>query len=316
MKTLLKVLLVLVILVVVAAVGAGWWVVSNINDLAKRGIEEGGTYALGVTTQVDSVSMRPFRGEMGLKKLNVANPVGFSAPHFIRLDDGELGVTLGSLRDDVIEVPVLHLSGIDVNLERKDGQANYKQIIENLAKLKGSSSQPRPAGAEKRFVIRDLKIEKINVHVDMLGGANPVGQVLGQAAKLNVPIEKIELTDVGRTGTGVKGTGVTGEELASIVIEAVLNAAAENGGGIIPADILNDLKGGLANLDGLKNIQATVTAKAGEAAKQLGAGAQKVIDDAGGKAQKALDDAGKKIGDTIGNIIPGRKDEKKPEPKK
>lgn len=317
MKKLIKVVVVLIMVGVLALGGVGFYLVKNINNLAKRGIESGGQYALGVTTTVESVSLHPLLGELELEKLRVANPAGFNSPHFLQLGEGELGVSLGSLRSDVIEVPVLRLTGIDVNLERRDGKANYKAIMESLSKLKGSSSPSAQPGKEKRFVINQLDIEKVNVHLDMLGGSNPVGQFVGGATKINVPIEKIQLTNVGKTGTGIKGTGVTGEELASIVIQAVLNAAAENGGGIIPGDILGDLKGSLASLDGLKDIQASVTAKAGEAAKQIGAEAQKAIDQAGEKAQKAIDDAAKKIGDGIGNLLPGqKKEEKKPEPKK
>ena len=313
MKKLLKVVVVLVMICVLSLAGAGWYIVKNINNLAKRGIEAGGQYALGVTTTVDGVSLHPLRGELELEKLKVANPAGFSSPHFVQLGEGELDVSLGSLRSDVIEVPLLRLTGIDVNLERKDGKANYTAIMESLSKLKGSSSPSAQPGNEKRFIINQLDIEKVNVHVDMLGGAGAVGQIVGGATKVNVPIEKIQLTNVGKTGTGIKGTGVTGEELASIVIQAVLNAAAENGGGLIPSDILGDLKGSLASLDGLKDIQASVTAKAGDAAKKMGAEAQKAIDQAGEKAQKAIDDAAKKIGDGLGNLIPGQK---KPEPKK
>lgn len=317
MKKILKVVVVLVMIGVISLAGAGWYVVKNINNLAKRGIEAGGQYALGVATTVESVSLHPLLGELELERLRVANPAGFSTPHFLQLGEGELDVSLGSLRSDVIEVPVLRLTGIDVNLERKDGKTNYKAIMESLSKLKGSSSPSAQPGTEKRFIVNQLDIEKVNVHLDMLGGAGAVGQIVGGAAKVNVPIEKIQLTNVGKTGTGIKGTGVTGEELASIVIQAVLNAAAENGGGLIPADILGDLKGSLASLDGLKDIQASVTAKVGEAATKMGAEAQKAIDQAGEKAQKAIDDAAKKLGDGIGNLLPGqKKDEKKPEPKK
>jgi hypothetical protein len=308
MKLLLKIVLVLVLLVAVVIGAGALYVASHVNSLAKKGIESGGTYALGVQTTVQDVSLSIMKGELEIEHLKVANPAGFAAPHFLDLKDGDLAVNLSSLQSDVIEVPTLHLSGIDVNLERKDGNANYKAILDNLQKLRSGSSSS--SSSSKKLIIRDLQIIGIRVHADMLGGSKPLGQVVGAVTKLDVPIEKIQLTDVGRTGAGVKGTGVTVEELTSIIVQAVLAAAAENGGGILPADLLGDLQSRIASLGGLDQLGATVVGKAGDTAKKFGQGAQKAIDDVGKAAGKAVGDVGDKVKDAIDNIIPGKKDDK------
>lgn len=308
MKRFLKIILVLVLVVGLLAAGGVLYVLNNVNSLARKGIESGGSYALGVPTTVQDVSLRPLRGELSVGGLKVANPAGFSSPHFLNLTDADLAVTLNSLRSEVIDVPTLSLSGVDVHLERKGGDANYKAILENLKKLR--SGQPSSGGTQKRLVIRNLEITDIRVHVDMLGGSGVVGQVVGAATKLDVPIQKIQLTDVGRTGTGVKGTGVTVEELTSIIVQAVLAAAAENGGGIIPGDILGDLQSRIAGLGDLNSLGATVVGKAGDTARKFGEGAQKAIDNAGKTVEKKIGDVGDKVKDALDNLIPGKKDEK------
>jgi uncharacterized protein involved in outer membrane biogenesis len=304
----------IVVLALIVLVGAGVVVALVFADsLAKKGIEAGGTYALGVNTRVDGVSLHVFSGRMSMSGLDVANPAGFASPHFLGMKKGDVAVSLGSLQQDVVEIPTLTLSGIDVNLERGAAGSNYGTILDNLKKLQGSGPAPASGGSEKKLVIRELTIDGIAIHADMLGAPGQIGQAINSAAKINIPIDRIQLKDVGKTGSGVGGSGVSMQELSSIIVQAVLAAAADKGGGILPADLLGDLKGGLSALGGLKDLSVSVVGKAGEAAGQLGGAVGKIGEGAG----KALNDAGKGIADGIGGLFGGgKKDEKKEPPKK
>lgn len=315
MKRLVKLALILAVLVVVVVAGGALWVIGNINGLAKRGIETGGSYALGVKTTVQDVSLHVLRGELALDGLSVANPQGFGAPHFLNLGRGEVAVSLGSLQSDIIDVPTFKLSGIDVNLERKGGGSNYKAILDNLQKLK-SGGGGTSGGTGKRLIVHNLELSDIKVHADLLGVDGGVGQVLNTATKLVVPIDRVQLSNVGQTGTGVKGPGVTVEQLTSLVVQAVLAAVAEKGGGILPADILGDLRGSVAAVGDLVNLPVSVVGKAGETASQVGQTAAAAVKDAGDAAKKAVDDLGKSLGDGLGGLIPGQKPaDKKDRPK-
>ncbi len=303
MKKLLKIAaLLFLILVVLLGVGIGIFFY-NIDSLAKRGIQDGGTYALGVPTTVGSVSLHIFSGEMHLSEVKVANPTGFAAPHFLAMKKGELAVTLDSLNKDIVEIPRLTLSGIDLNLERSSSGSNYGKIIESLSKLKGSSSS---TGPEKKFVVHELTIENISIHADLLGAPGPIGQVVNPVGKVNVPIERIQLKDVGKTGTGVGGTGVTMKELSKIVVQAILAAAADKGYGTIPGEILNDLKRAATSFDGLVNLPVAIIGRAGETATMLGGTLEKIGEGAG----KAINDVGKGIVEGIGGLLGGDKDKK------
>jgi len=114
--------------------------------------------------------------------------------------------------------------------------------------------------------------------------------------KVTVPVEEIHLQNVGKTGTGVGGSGVTVGQLSSLIVQAVLDAAAKAGNGILPADMLGDLQTRLANIGDLKNLTGDVGKKAEEAAKTVEDGAKKAVDGAG----KALQ-----------GLIPGAKKDKK-----
>lgn len=295
-KKLVGLVFVLVALCIVAVVVAFY----SIDTIAKRAIESGGTYALGVPTTVKSASVGILGGTFSMSGLNVANPSGFGTSPFLSLGDAGVAVSFASLREPVAVLPRLSLDNLNVSLEKKGGTANYNVILDNLKKLSSGSSSSKPSGgSDKKFVIQELSLKNIKVGVDLLGGPAAIGNL----AKVTIPIDEVKLENVGQTGTGVGGTGVTMEQLTSIIVQAVLKAAADKGGGILPAEILGELQGGLANLGDLDKIGMKVLADP-KMLEKLGAGqATQAIE----QGKKAVDDAAKKVTD----LIPGLKKEKK-----
>lgn len=309
----IKLLLVLVILVVLLVVIAGFALFSYIDTAAKKGIEKGGTYALGVPTTLGSADVGIMSGTFAMNDLKVANVQGFPGPHFFSLGDGSVAVSFDSLRGDTIVLPHLKLDAIDVRLEKKDGATNYNVILDNLKKVSGGSGdkpapQPAPSGDEKKFVVNDLSITKVTVHVDLMESGS-AGAALVPLQKITIPIEAIKLQNVGKTGEGVAGSGVTMSELANIIVQAVIGAAVENGGGVIPAEILGDLKGKLAALGDLSKLDMKVLGDVKGTVEDLtkAAGdAQKKVEDAVKQGEKAIDDVKK----GLEGLIPKKKEDK------
>ena len=266
------------------------------NSAARQGVEAGASYALGVKTTLDRASVGIFSGKFGLGGLKVANVQGYKADKFMSLGDGKVAVSLGSLMQDTILVPSFSLDTIEVNLEKRDGKANYQVIMDNLGKVsKGSqpSSKPTSEGGGKKLIINELTIRHVKVTADLLA----VGPV-------TIPIDEIKLTNVGKgTGKGVADSGVTVGQLSSIIVQAVLGAAAEAGGNILPKDVLGDIKGGLDQLGGLKDVGVQVVGQAGQAAQQIGG----AIQGAAQEGAKQIDNIQKGIGDQLKGILPGKK---------
>lgn len=294
------------LVLVIAAVVVG---MAMIDSLARKAVESGGAYALGAQTTLADMDVRLLGGEVELSGLRVANPVAagtpsFQSDHFLRLDDGELAVSLRSLRQPTVTVPRLALEDLDINLEKRGGQTNYGVILENLKKLTGDDGRPKPQPAdEKRFVISDLDIRNIVVRVDLIEAPAAVGEL----TRITVPIDRIRLSNVGQTGTGVGGTGVTLSELAGIIVKAVLSAAAEKGGDIIPGDILGDLRTRLDALGNIDDLKMQVVAEAKGKVEDLGKKAleegQKKLDEVTEQGKKAVDEAAEKLK----GLIPGKK---------
>jgi len=309
----IKLLLVLVILVVLLLVISGFALVSYVDTLARRGIEKGGTYALGVDTTLGGADVGIMGGTFAMNDLKVANVAGFPGPHFLSLGDGSVAVAFNTLREETVVLPHLKLDAIDVRLEKKDGGTNYGVILENLKKVSGGSGdkpapQPEPKKDEKRFVVNDLSITKVTVHVDLMESGGP-GAALIPLTKVTIPINEIKLQNVGKTGQGVAGSGVTMSELANIIVQAVLAAAVENGGGLIPADILGDLQGRLAALGDLSKLDMKVLGDVKGTVENLtkqADEAKKTVEDAVEKGKSALDEAKK----GLEGLIPKKKEDK------
>lgn len=295
----LGIVLVVLVLLVVAGAFAGLF---YINDLVKVAVEKGGTYATGVQTTLASADVRPFSGSASLNSLQMANPEGFSSSPFFGMSNGAAAVSLSSLRGQIVEIQKVEAQTIRVTLERKSGKTNYGVILDNLKKLSGDGSAkpaPQSGGSDKKFIIRDLDIRDVKVTVDMLDVGVPMGSIV-------VPIDRIHLTDIGTASQGLPMA-----DIAGIVVRAVLGAAAENGQGIIPGDILGDLQGQLAVLGTLDKLGVKVEAQVGKALQDAAGKAQDEIKKAADKTVKDVGDkAGKAVGDAIDNILGGDKKKK------
>lgn len=290
MKLVLKLLAVLVILLIVVVVG----VVFYIDSIAKRGVEYAATSAMGVQTTVDSVSVGILGGTVDLDNLKVANPAGqnFTSPHFFNLKEGSLAVSLGTLRQDKVIVPLLKLDGMAMYLEKKGDKANYQMIMDNLSKGEAEPADASEEASSKKFVIKEMVLSNVSVTADLL----PLG---GALTKTTIKIPEIRLTDVGSESEG----GVVLKELSGIVIKAIMQAVIDKSD-VLPAALIADLGKGLGEL---KDIQAkgleTIGGISNDLNKTIGEATKGV-----GDVTESVDKVTKGLGGLLGGI-------KKEEPK-
>ncbi|HWB18899.1 MAG TPA: AsmA family protein [Phycisphaerales bacterium] len=304
MKTVIKILAVVLVLVIIA----GFIAFAYINSIARKAVEIGATKALGVNTTLKSADVHPFAGKFAMSGLDVANPEGYSSPHFLAMDSGKVDLSLKSLTSDTIELPTLTLDGLDMNLQKVKGKANYDVIIANLKKLE-SDKPTEPSSPGKKYVIRTLLITNVKAHVD-------TAEFAGDLSKVDVPIDKIELHDVGSGGKPLSMSDLTG-----VVLKAVFAALIENGAKL-PIAMIGELKNGLGSLASLDQV-AKITGVGAGAVKDIAniAGdvtkdAGKALGDVGGKVGETAGDISKKAGDAIGGLLGGNKDEKKKDDEK
>ncbi len=281
-----------VVILVVVTLGA-------IDTVARKAIEAGGSYATGVDTTVASTDISIMGGTFQMTGFDIGNPEGFTSPHFLGMQETRVALSVGSLTQENIRLPELTLREIDVYLEGSGQNANYNQILNNLKRFE-SGDKPKKAGKEdggsgKTFVIDVLTIDGVEVNVAGIPG---IAQAVGDVT-VNVP--KIELNGVGSQG------GLSMAELIDLIVKTVLSATIEAGGGIIPADVLNELGSGLAGLESLGDLGITAIGDVGAMAGEIGEEATKVIEGAADEAGKAIDDAAKGIEEGLNDLLGGGK---------
>ncbi|MCA9273184.1 MAG: hypothetical protein KDA31_09080 [Phycisphaerales bacterium] len=283
-------LLVLVVLVVVIAF-------ISIDKIAKAGIEKGTNYALAVPTSLESADVGVFDGTFKMQGLKIDNPEGYdSSPFFFNLGSGSVAVSLGSLRSDVVTLPEFKLSDIDVHIDRKGTTSNVHQILDNLKRFEsGEPAEPGEPKTEKeagkKFIVNEIAIKNVQVHAHLL----PLG---GEVSTTKLVIPEIILKDVGTAGDPVSLA-----EITNIVMQAILESAAQNN--LLPEEILNDLR---SNLDGLNALAENGVEML---TTELDKAAEDVQDQLQEKADELQDKAKDAINDGLNNLLGGNKDKKK-----
>jgi uncharacterized protein involved in outer membrane biogenesis len=304
MKKLVKRLILLGIVLIVLIVGG---VFHYIDRVAKAGVETGATYALGVNTTLDGMNVGVLKGRVDMSKLSVANPSGYKSSHFLKLGDGRLAVSLGTLMQDKVVVPELTFSDVRLYLERKGGKANYQAILDNLKKFETKQkTDPAKEKQGKKFLIETIAIRDVQVEVAVL----PIG---GSLTNIPVTIDQIKLENVGSDSD----KGVVLADVADIIIKAILKSVADGTSGVLPADFTADLNQSLSQLNGFGNVGVQVVgdvkAQVDKLTSQLQGTSEQVSDtvaETREKVDKGIEDAGKKLGEGLGGLLgSGKKEE-------
>jgi hypothetical protein len=224
--------------VLLAAVIGGYF---YMDRAAKAAIERGGSQAMGVPTHLDSAGLSLRRSELSLQRLRVENPPGFTAPHFLELENGRIGLKVRTLLQDTIVLPELHLEGIIMHLEHRSGGSNYELILERIEELRETAGRyPTP---ERAYVIEEVVLRDITV----FAGARR----LAFLRPLRVTVDEIRLEDVGSES----GEGLGMGQLQGLLVQAILQAIAREATGILSGTASSLLETGLAPASTVRGVR-------------------------------------------------------------
>jgi len=198
-----------------------------IDRRATEAIQEHVASALGVPASLDRASVSLLTGGLGLSGLRVANPPGFEAPEVISMGRGDGRVRLTTFFNEVVEIPELSLTDMEIRLERRDGRGNYESIVTHYLREGRHVGDP-----DRRYVIDELVVEDALVHLDLLPD-------VGDAAQLVVPIE------LRLTGVGEEEAGLMLQEVVGVAVQAIFEAALARAAEELPGAVLQELRGRL-----------------------------------------------------------------------
>jgi len=255
-----------------------------LDSLAQSILESGASQTFGTQTTLGSVSLGLVSGRVGIGDLRVRNPEGWQANYFFTIGEGRFGIGLSELLAPEVEVPELILEDVHLSLERSPGGSNYGTILSH----RKQGPPPPPDAEARRFVIRDVRIRKVeaDLRFDGPGAAD---------RELEVRIPEIRLRNLGSDSEG----GMLVSQMWSTVLRGVLVAVVRESGGAA-GFITRDLAGGLARVGNVPvEIIGAVTSQGGELAVEAGRTAGEKLGEAAGGV---VDDAGE-LGDAAGDAV-------------
>ena len=252
-KLLVRLVLAVVVLVVVAGVVGYLW----LDTIAKEAVQRGGTYAMGVDTTVDKVSLRPFAGQLQMQGLNVANPKGFNGAHLMQTGTFELELVPSSLMDKTIVLKKFELDGLDMYIDQQMPRSNISVIMDNLKKLGDEKPKDQKPSEGKNYRVDLITIRNVVAHVKVLVGP-----------ELTIKIPEIQLKNV----TGDNAAGVALPVLVARILPAIVAAVLESGKGVLPPELALALRGDVSALTAQLGGQAQQMVKGvqGEIGKTVG----------------------------------------------
>jgi hypothetical protein len=252
-KFLVRLVLAVVVIVVVAGVVGYLW----LDTIAKEAVQRGGTYAMGVDTTVDKVSLRPFAGQLQMQGLNVANPKGFNGAHLMQTGTFELELVPGSLMDKTIVLKKFELNGLDMYIDQQMPRSNISVIMDNLKKLGDEKPKDQKPSEGKNYRVDLITIRNVVAHVKVLVGP-----------ELTIKIPEIQLKNV----TGDNAAGVALPVLVARILPAIVAAVLESGKGVLPPELAMALRGDVSALTAQLGGQAQQMVKGvqGEIGKTVG----------------------------------------------
>jgi len=189
----------------------------SIDLVAKKGIETGGTAALGVHTSVQTVSIRLFDGIVGITGLQIDNPEGYDTEYLVRLGSSVMEANLGTLLSRVFVVDQILIDGPQMSLEMKGlvpPRSNLGDVLDNLQAAR-EELPPEQKEKEKQFKIGLLRITNAKVRLESVEGE-----------RTEVTLPTIELRDVKNTD----GSPVVLADVLGIVLASMAEASVEHGG--------------------------------------------------------------------------------------
>jgi hypothetical protein len=266
-----------------------------LNEIVGRAIEQAGTRALGVRTTVSGVLLRPISGKARILGLEIENPAGFDAPHFLRLADGFVNLEAGTIRSDPIEIIQVRPQQVELELEKRGGRFTADAILDHM-KSDSASAEAESASSGQSVVVRELLIEDITANIDL-------AETMGKFGRMEVKIPEIRVQNIGVAGD--EGSDLS--EVTEVIVSALLTAVAKHGAGL-PLEFTRDLIASLGELgnvrfgvvgdvtvdvvDATGRVLETTTRRLRDSVAEAGEGAVEVTEDAAASLKRAGDALG------------------------
>ena len=233
----------IVLAAIVGAIAGGVYYVShNLENIVKSAVNKYGSQVTGTEVKLGGFYFAPFKGEIKLSDLTVANPQGYAKPYIISLGEVFVKLNVKSLTEPVIVVEKVSVVKPEVTYELKNvTNNNVSDLLANINKNTTSEDKVETPKEEKK---EEKSGEGKKVVVDLVsvsdGQVNIAASIAGKGAGAGIPLPNIEIKDIGKEKDK---SGKSLSETVVVILKKILNtsyqAVVEKGlGGL--KDVAND----------------------------------------------------------------------------
>src|SRR5262245_52319192 len=124
----LKIVLAAIVIVVLVAVAGVLFLSTQVDDIVARTVVDYARATTGTAARLGSADVVLSAGRATLKDLTIDNPDGYETSYFLRIDDVETTLELGSLRTNVPIVKEVLVNGAHLNAEQRGDSINLADI--------------------------------------------------------------------------------------------------------------------------------------------------------------------------------------------
>lgn len=242
-----KIIIVLFILLSVLA-GITFWLLNNIDHLAKNAMIKYGSEMTEAKVRVDQVHIDIKEGLGTISNLTIGNPKGFKTPYALDIKSFTIEVDPLSLTQDVVIIKKINIDSPSIIYEKNESITNFDALQKNIAhyialrdEKNGGDKPSKTHGDEahpKKFIVGELTIRHAKAEASS-------SFMEGKTIALQLP--DITLTNIGKAQGGI-----TSAQLGLALTES------------IRSHLLNSF-----NFDALKQTIQNSSEKIKESAKKI-----------------------------------------------
>ena len=200
--------------VLLAVLGiALWLVVSNLDTIVKRVVEEVGSDTLGTKVSLNSVEISLGDARAALRGLTIANPDGFETDNAFELGAIEVTLDPESISTDVLVLDNISIDQAGLTFEQVGDRNNLQTLLNNLDSGPDSSADTdTDSGEENQLIIREFSFTGANIAMSHDRLENDIA---------------LTLPDIRLRNIGTADSAVTPQEAARQIIEPILQKSRD-----------------------------------------------------------------------------------------
>lgn len=202
----------IVLVLIIAVVGAGVYLMQNIDGMVKGMIEEVGSETTGSDVRVAAVEIDLGAGSARINGLTVANPPGFSDEPLLTLDTIDVAIDTSSLTGDVYVINRIDVTGIRVLAEQQGTGTNVQALMDAMDEAPSDGAGNGGADAAEPL----FSIGQINFANGSMELRSP------ELGTRELGLDALHLRDLGS-----RDNGLTAEQISTEITDQVMDQVKE-----------------------------------------------------------------------------------------